>query len=93
MRPERLVSSPTITRSNRRCVELEAAVIGIADPHWGEVVAAHLVRSADSLLTEEEVKRYCSQRLQGFMVPRVVKFTPELPKTASGKILKRALPR
>jgi acyl-CoA synthetase (AMP-forming)/AMP-acid ligase II len=71
---------------------LEAAVIGVADAHWGEVVTAHVVAATNSQLTEEDVKRYCSQRLRGFMVPRVVKFAAELPKTASGKILKRALP-
>lgn len=70
---------------------LEAAVIGMPDEHWGQVVVAHVVAAAHSQLSEDEVKRYCSQRLRGFMVPRLVRFASELPKTASGKILKRAL--
>jgi amino acid adenylation domain-containing protein len=70
---------------------LEAAVTGMPDSVWGEAAVAHLVKSRDSQLTEEDVKRYCSQHLRGFMVPRVIRFEKELPKTASGKTLKRQL--
>jgi long-chain acyl-CoA synthetase len=71
---------------------LEAAVTGTPDPQWGHVAVAYLVKSADCPLNEGDVKAFCSQRLPGFMVPRVVRFERELPKAASGKILKRALP-
>jgi acyl-CoA synthetase (AMP-forming)/AMP-acid ligase II len=70
---------------------VEAAVIGMPDEQWGQVAAAFVVRSAGSTLTEEELKRHCSQRLRGFMVPRIICFRDSLPKTASGKILKQAI--
>lgn len=70
---------------------MEAAVVGLPDEQWGQVAMAYVVRASGSPLTEDDVKRHCSQRLRGFMVPRRVRFERELPKTASGKILKRAL--
>jgi long-chain acyl-CoA synthetase len=70
---------------------LEAAVTGIQDSVWGEAAVAHVVRTHDSPLSEEDVKRYCSQQLRGFMVPRVIRFVLDLPKSTSGKVLKRHL--
>jgi len=70
---------------------LEAAVLGIPDEQWGQVAAAFIVRNAASTIDAEEVKRYCSQRLRGYMVPRVFAFPKSLPKTPSGKILKQAI--
>ena len=70
---------------------IEAAVVGTADAVWGEAASAYIVKSREIPLTEEDVKRFCSQRLRGYMVPKVITFEPSLPKTASGKILKRAL--
>jgi long-chain acyl-CoA synthetase len=70
---------------------LEAAVIGVPDPVWGEVAAAFVVKAAASALSIDDVRRHCSQRLRGYMVPRVIQFAIELPKTASGKIHKRLL--
>jgi long-chain acyl-CoA synthetase len=70
---------------------LEAAVIGTPDEQWGQAAAAWLVVEADSALTPAAVKSYCSQRMRGFMVPKTIRFAKELPKTVSGKILKRDL--
>jgi long-chain acyl-CoA synthetase len=70
---------------------LEAAVVGIPDQQWGQVAAAFVVKTADSTLTADDLKRHCSQLLRGYMVPRVFSFQSSLPKTASGKILKRAI--
>jgi long-chain acyl-CoA synthetase len=70
---------------------LEAAVVATSDDTWGEAAAAFVVQAADSQLTEQDIRGYCSQRLRGFLVPKFVHFQRELPKTASGKVLKRQL--
>ncbi|MEO8636906.1 MAG: long-chain-fatty-acid--CoA ligase [Gemmatimonadales bacterium] len=70
---------------------LEAAVYGSADAVWGEVVSAAVVLRAGTRLTETEVVDFCRPQLAGFKLPRLVRFLTELPKTGSGKILKRAL--
>ena len=70
---------------------LEAAVYGSADDTWGEVVSAAVVPRDGARLTEAEVVEFCRPLLAGFKLPRRVRFLAELPKTGSGKILKRAL--
>ncbi|HEY7681773.1 MAG TPA: long-chain-fatty-acid--CoA ligase [Gemmatimonadales bacterium] len=72
---------------------LEAAVYGTPDPVWGEIVTAAVVARPGMLLSEEELVTFCRPRLAAFKLPRRVRFLPELPKTGSGKILKRALAR
>ncbi|MBN6186607.1 long-chain fatty acid--CoA ligase [Aneurinibacillus sp. BA2021] len=69
----------------------EAAVIGIPDAYRGETVKAFISVRANEGVTEEELNAYCRQRLAAFKVPRVYEFRDELPKTAVGKILRRAL--
>lgn len=69
----------------------EAAVTGVEDPVWGEAVRAHLVLREGASLSAEEVVQFCSSRLRGFMVPKVVRFVRDLPKTESGKVKKREL--
>ena len=70
---------------------LEAAVFGVPDEVWGEVVAAAVVPRPCVSLGEQAVVEFCRERLTGFKVPRSVRFLTELPKTGSGKVLKRAL--
>jgi acyl-CoA synthetase (AMP-forming)/AMP-acid ligase II len=72
---------------------LEAAVFGSPDPVWGEAVAAAVVTRPGMELSEEELVMFCRPRLAAFKLPRQVRFLTELPKTGSGKILKRALAR
>jgi acyl-CoA synthetase (AMP-forming)/AMP-acid ligase II len=72
---------------------LEAAVFGSPDPVWGEVVTAAVVVRPAMALSEEELVTFCRPRLAAFKLPRQIRFLPELPKTGSGKILKRALAR
>lgn len=72
---------------------LEAAVYGSPDPVWGEAVAAAVVARPGMALTEEELVTFCRSRLAAFKLPRRVRILDELPKTGSGKILKRALAR
>jgi len=70
---------------------LEAAVFGVPDAEWGEVVRAAVVLRPDTRASAEELRAHCRRLLAGYKVPRSVRFLQELPKTGSGKVLKRAL--
>ena len=70
---------------------LEAAVFGIPDEEWGETVHAVVVVREGSKLTEAQVVAHSRQHLAGYKIPRSVTWSAELPKTGSGKILKRDL--
>ena len=72
---------------------VEAAVVGVPHEHFGEEIAAVVVLRSGSTLTAEEVVAWAGTRLSAYKVPRIVRFTDDLPKGASGKILKRALDR
>jgi len=70
----------------------EAAVFGIPDPKWGELVMACVVPKPGMALTLEELVAHCRQSLASYKIPRRVEFLDtELPKSGSGKILKRML--
>jgi fatty-acyl-CoA synthase/long-chain acyl-CoA synthetase len=69
----------------------DVAVFGIPSEQWGEVVHATVVRSPDSALSGEEVTAFAREHLASYKVPRSVEFTGELPRTGSGKLLKRQL--
>jgi acyl-CoA synthetase (AMP-forming)/AMP-acid ligase II len=69
----------------------DVAVFGIPSEEWGEVVHVTVVRSPGSSLTGEEITAFARQHLAGYKVPRSVDFTDELPRTGSGKLLKRQL--
>ncbi len=68
----------------------EVAVFGIPNEEWGESVHAVVVPARDTLTTEE-VMAFARRHLAGYKVPRSVTFEDELPKTGSGKVLKREL--
>jgi acyl-CoA synthetase (AMP-forming)/AMP-acid ligase II len=70
---------------------LEAAVFGIPSEEWGESVHAVVVVREGAAMTEDEVIAHCREHLAGYKIPRSVTWSPELPKTGSGKILKRDL--
>jgi long-chain acyl-CoA synthetase len=69
----------------------ECAVIGAPDPVNGEVVAAFVTLQDGARATEDEVKAFCRQRMAAYKVPRKVYFQGDLPKSATGKLLKRVL--
>ncbi|MCG3145758.1 MAG: Long-chain-fatty-acid--CoA ligase [Gammaproteobacteria bacterium] len=69
----------------------EAAVIGVPHPVLGQAVHAYVNLADGSTLDEHDVKRICGEKLEAYMVPQRVVFLPELPKSANGKIDKKAL--
>jgi acyl-CoA synthetase (AMP-forming)/AMP-acid ligase II len=69
----------------------EAAVFGIPSEEWGETVHAVVVTREGSPVTADDVKAHARAQLANYKIPRSVSFMDELPKTGSGKILKREL--
>ena len=69
----------------------EAAVIGLPDPKWIEIVTAAVVPKKHASLTEAEIVSYCREHLAVFKCPKKVIILEKLPKNPSGKILKREL--
>ncbi|MEO8693069.1 MAG: AMP-binding protein [Acidimicrobiales bacterium] len=68
----------------------DVAVIGVPSEEWGEAVHAVIV-PLDPSLTEADVLRFARDHLAGYKVPKSITFVDELPRTGSGKILKREL--
>jgi long-chain acyl-CoA synthetase len=69
----------------------ETVVAGVPDPYRGETVKAYIVLKEGMKVTEEELNEFARKHLAAFKVPRIYEFRKELPKTAVGKILRRAL--
>ena len=69
----------------------EAAVVGLPDPAWGESVTAVVVLRPNTTATEAEIIATARDSLAGYKKPKRVIFVDELPKTVSGKIIKREL--
>ena len=72
---------------------VEAAVVGIPHPHYGEEVAAVVVVRPGSPQDGPAITAWSRERLSAYKIPRVVQFVDELPKGSTGKILKRAIDR
>ncbi|RRO17614.1 long-chain fatty acid--CoA ligase [Saccharopolyspora rhizosphaerae] len=69
----------------------EAAVVGVPDAYRGETVKAFISLSHGSTATGEELVEHCRKQLAAYKYPRSVEVLDELPKTATGKILRRQL--
>ena len=70
----------------------EVTVIGVPDPEFGQRLVAYVVRARKSRITAAQVKAHVRENLARFKVPREVVFLAELPRTASGKVIRRQLP-
>ncbi|MEX3765550.1 acyl-CoA synthetase, partial [Mycolicibacterium fortuitum] len=69
----------------------EVAVIGVPDPVFGQRLAAFVVVAEGASLDQDMVKNYIRNRLSRFSIPRDVTFLDKLPRTTTGKIIKRSL--
>jgi long-chain acyl-CoA synthetase len=67
------------------------AVAGLPDDEKGEIACAYIVRAPGANLTEAEVIAHCRTHLAAYKIPRRVVFLKDLPRTSTGKIMKRAL--
>lgn len=67
------------------------AVASASDEEKGEIARAVVVRHANIQLSEEDILAHCRKHLASYKVPRLITFADDLPKTSTGKILRRAL--
>ena len=70
---------------------VEAAVIGVADEVLGQAIKAFVSCDPEARLTEKDILKHCTNHLEAFMIPKYVRFLPELPRTSNGKVDKRLL--
>ncbi|PIC62780.1 acyl-CoA synthetase [Sporosarcina sp. P13] len=70
---------------------LECAIVGVPDINWGESVKAFIVLRHGKELSAEEVIEYCTEHLASYKKPKFVEFVDQLPRNASGKIMKQVL--
>lgn len=70
---------------------MESAVVGVPHEVYGEVPKAYVVLKEGQSISEEEIKEYCATQLAKYKVPMEVDFMNELPRNASGKVLKHTL--
>jgi long-chain acyl-CoA synthetase len=69
----------------------EAVVVGVPDEYRGETVKAYVVLRPESTVTPSDLIEFCRERLAAYKYPRQVEILDELPKTPTGKYLRRAL--
>jgi len=70
----------------------EAAVFGVPDPQWGELVMASVVLKPGATLTSDDLIAFCRRSLASYKLPRRIEFSEtDLPKSSSGKVLKKTL--
>jgi acyl-CoA synthetase (AMP-forming)/AMP-acid ligase II len=72
---------------------MEAAVVGVADEYWSQLVTAFVVPRSEGSVDPEELREFCKVQLAGYKVPKIVNIVDALPKDTQGKILKRELRR
>jgi long-chain acyl-CoA synthetase len=70
---------------------VDVAVVGAPHERWGEIVKAFVVLRPGSVATADELVAFARERLAGYKLPREVEFVDDLPRTPTGKVLKREL--
>jgi long-chain acyl-CoA synthetase len=70
---------------------LEAAVVGVPDALFGEVVKAVIAPKEGEVMDQQEIRDFVAERLANYKVPKLVEFVSELPRNPAGKVLKNAL--
>ncbi len=88
---ENIASIEVENTINSHAAVLESAVVGIPDEKWGEIPKAFVVLKPEAKISEEDLIAYCKQRISGYKAPRQVEFIDTLPKSGTGKILKRTI--
>jgi long-chain acyl-CoA synthetase len=69
----------------------EAGVVGVPDPTWGEIVHAYVARQEGSGTTQAALRRFLQERIAAYKVPEAIRFLPDLPKGATGKVDRKTL--
>lgn len=86
------IASPEVERVlYQHAAVHEAAVVGVPDEKWGEVPKAVVVLRPGVAATATDLVEFCREHLARFKVPKYVEFVDSLPRTATGKVLKREL--
>ena len=70
---------------------VDAAVVGRDDPEWQQTVTAIVVLRNGSATSADELRRHCGESLAPFKVPKRIELASALPRTPSGKLMRRAL--
>ena len=69
----------------------EAAVVGVPDPYRGETIKAFVSLKPGHKATADVIQAFAKERMAAYKYPRFLEIVDELPKTMSGKIMRRAL--
>ena len=73
----------------RHDLVVDSVVVGIPDDEWGQQIAAVVVLAEGASLTADELRDYCRIHLRGSKTPEIIEFRAELPRTPTGKLLRR----
>ena len=72
---------------------MQAAVVGVSDPVWGQRVAAVISVREDFEITLQSLKEWCSERIPNYQIPTVLKLVEKIPRNVMGKVNKKELLR
>jgi len=69
----------------------DCAVFGVPDERWGEAVKALIVLKTGNVVSAEEISQHCGKHLAGYKRPKFISFVEDLPRTSSGKVMKKQI--